>query len=302
MKTRPTLFVFLVFVMALVMSLWAATGILYVGAFQSYSGTSQFGSDGGLNLGGTTLVGAGKLTTSGLITGNGGGKFTGNFSDALDLYGDAGGDDISVFRATGGNSVVFDPSANVTLFGGILTGNGSGLTALNATSLSTGTVAAGLLPLATSSAFGAVKVDGTTITAASGVISAASSSGGASNALVLYANYSPGSNLLINFASPAYTNVANLVFRVTATNGLVISFTNVPDGLSFAVDVMNGSALTNTVTYNTALASSNAFPVRYNETSAFTAIPTASTNSHILSGFVSNGTNICLASQSLFSY
>lgn len=300
MKTRPTIFTVLL-VMALALSLWAATGILYVGSFQSYGGTSQFGSDGGLNLGATTLVGSGKLTASGLITGNGGGQFTGNFADALDLYGDAGGDNISIFHATGGNSVVFDTSANVTLYGGTVTGNGSGLTTLNASSLSSGTVSAALLPLATSAAFGAVKVDGTTITAASGIISVAGGTA-TSNALVLYANYSPGSNLLINFASPARTNVANLVFRVTATNGLVITFTNVPDGLAFAVDVNNGSALTNTVTFNQALASTNLFPVRVSTVTPLTIIATTSTNSHLLNCFLSNGTNICLASQTSFNY
>jgi len=75
----------------------------------------------------------------------GGGIMYGNFSDALDLYADAGGDDISIFHANGGNSIVFDASANLTLFGGTLTGTGSGLTSLNASSISSGTVGSNYL-------------------------------------------------------------------------------------------------------------------------------------------------------------
>jgi hypothetical protein len=76
----------------------------------------------------------------------GGGIMYGNFSDALDLYGDSGGDDISIFHATGGNSIVFDASANLNLYGGMLSGNGSGLTSLNASSIGSGTVSSNNLP------------------------------------------------------------------------------------------------------------------------------------------------------------
>jgi hypothetical protein len=62
MKSGPLIFVGLVFVMALVMSLWAATGILYVGDFQSGSQTSELGSDGGLNLGAIVYISGGIVT------------------------------------------------------------------------------------------------------------------------------------------------------------------------------------------------------------------------------------------------
>jgi hypothetical protein len=75
----------------------------------------------------------------------GGGLMYGNSSDALDLYGDSGGDDISIFHANGGNSIVFDASANLTLYGGTLSGTGSGLTALNASSVSSGTLGSNYL-------------------------------------------------------------------------------------------------------------------------------------------------------------
>jgi hypothetical protein len=81
-----------------------------------------------------------------LFKGQGGGVLTGNFSDALDLYGDSGGDDISIFHANNGNTVVFDQGANVTLYGGQFTGNGSGLTGLNASSLASGSVPYSVLP------------------------------------------------------------------------------------------------------------------------------------------------------------
>jgi hypothetical protein len=81
-----------------------------------------------------------------LFKGQGGGVLTGNFNDALDLYADAGGDNISIFHANGGNTVVFDQNANVTLYGGILTGNGQGLTSLNASGLASGSVPYSVLP------------------------------------------------------------------------------------------------------------------------------------------------------------
>jgi hypothetical protein len=75
----------------------------------------------------------------------GGGVIYGNSSDALDLYGDAGGDNISAIHANGGNSMVIDASANLTLYGGTFTGAGSGLTALNASSISSGTLGSNYL-------------------------------------------------------------------------------------------------------------------------------------------------------------
>lgn len=58
----------------------------------------------------------------------------------------------------------------------IFSGDGSGLTSLNGSNIDSGTVAATYLPVASSSAFGVVKVDGTTITAAAGVISSVATS------------------------------------------------------------------------------------------------------------------------------
>jgi len=49
---------------------------------------------------------------------------------------------------------------------------------LDASAVATGTFAAGRLPLATGTAFGAVRPDGTTVTVAGGVLSAAGGSGG----------------------------------------------------------------------------------------------------------------------------
>lgn len=113
---------------------------------------------------------------------------------------------------------------------GVATGNGSGITALNASSLSSGTVPSAQLPLATSGAFGAVKVDGTTITAAAGVISAV---GGASSF-----NTNQGTAFSITFA-PA-TGVSN---SIIATNGsiLVQSVTNQP-AIALSNLVVNGAS------------------------------------------------------------
>lgn len=72
------------------------------------------------------------------------------------------------------SSFTWTASGDVTAIS--FTGNGSGLTALNAGNLSSGTVPAARLPLATTSAFGAVKPDGTTILVSGGVISAVGSS------------------------------------------------------------------------------------------------------------------------------
>jgi hypothetical protein len=81
-----------------------------------------------------------------LFKGQGGGVLTGNFNDALDLYADAGGDNISIFHANGGNTVVFDQNADVTLSGGFFTGDGHGINNLNASSLASGSVPYAVLP------------------------------------------------------------------------------------------------------------------------------------------------------------
>lgn len=54
--------------------------------------------------------------------------------------------------------------------------------AANASNISSGTIGAGFLPLGSAAAFGAFKVDGTTITAAAGVLSAVSSGSGGGGA------------------------------------------------------------------------------------------------------------------------
>ncbi len=59
-------------------------------------------------------------------------------------------------------------------------------------------VAAGDLPLGSSSAFGAVKVDNTTITAAAGVISAV---GGSAGALILLEQHTASSSAALNFTT-----------------------------------------------------------------------------------------------------
>lgn len=93
------------------------------------------------------------------------------------------------------------------------------------------------LPLASSSAFGAVKVDGTTITAAGGVISAAA--GGSAGALVLLEQHTASSSASLDFTtaiSSAYdtyqiefisiipgTNNVDFLTRVNTGSGFISS-------------------------------------------------------------------------------
>jgi FG-GAP-like repeat len=63
------------------------------------------------------------------------------------------------------------------------TGNGSGLTALNGTQITSGTVPTPRLPVGTSAALGVLQVDGTSITVSGGVISAPGAGGGTITAL-----------------------------------------------------------------------------------------------------------------------
>ena len=102
------------------------------------------------------------------------------------LYFDQRGSGSSNFS----NQVVFNTSGNISAnsltatggniqAGGYFVGNGSCVSNLNASSLSTGTVPSARLPLATTAAVGAVKPDGTSISVDSnGVISANNSGGG----------------------------------------------------------------------------------------------------------------------------
>jgi hypothetical protein len=82
------------------------------------------------------------------------------------------GNNLNVANLTPSEFVATDGSDNLTS-----TLNGGSLTGLNASALSSGTVAAARLPVASSSAFGVVKVDGSTITSSGGVISAAGGGG-----------------------------------------------------------------------------------------------------------------------------
>jgi hypothetical protein len=120
------------------------------------------------------------------------------------------------------------------------------------------------------------------------------------NAGLVWINPQIGSNYLINLS--AYTNTANLVLAIVCTNNVQISFTNPPSGLSFAIEAFNGSSLTNSAAFNSALASTNLYPVRTNTTGVVTTLPTTSTNSHITSAFIVNGTNVDLCAQSQFNY
>jgi hypothetical protein len=79
-----------------------------------------------------------------------------------------------------------------TTAGSVYNGNGSGLTSLNGSQVTSGTVPVAQLPVATTSALGVVKPDGSTITIASGVIS---STGGANfNQLPGITNNGTGGN------------------------------------------------------------------------------------------------------------
>ena len=74
--------------------------------------------------------------------------------------------------------LTFDNAGNVIL-GGTISGNGSLLTSINATNISSGTIDSLRLPTATSSVLGGVKVDGTTITinSSTGVITSVGGGG-----------------------------------------------------------------------------------------------------------------------------
>jgi phage FluMu protein gp41 len=76
--------------------------------------------------------------------------------------------------------LTFDNAGNVIL-GGTISGNGSLLTSINATNISSGTIDSLRLPTATSSVLGGVKVDGTTITinSSTGVITSVGGGGSA---------------------------------------------------------------------------------------------------------------------------
>jgi hypothetical protein len=102
----------------------------------------------------------------------------------------ASGHNHSATTLTGNTLASNIVTSSITSVGVITSGTWSGsfgavsgatLTTLNASNLSSGTVAIARLPVATNSALGVVQVDGTTITISGGVISTATPSNAASN-------------------------------------------------------------------------------------------------------------------------
>jgi hypothetical protein len=188
-------------------------------------------------------------------------------------------------------AVVRNDGTDVTL-SGTFSGNGGGLTNLNLTGRSVNSAPG-------NSAIGSNALADNTSGAQNTANGSLALSANTTNVLI-WLTYS-GSNLLENLA--AFTNTANLVLRVVCTNTLQVTFTNAPDGLAFAFEAFNGSALTNSIWFNLALVSTNLFPVRTNAVYAATnTIPTTSTNSHITSFFIVTGTNVCLQNQNPFNY
>lgn len=127
--------------------------------------------------------------------------------------------------------------------------------ALNATNITSGTLPAAQLPLCSASAFGGCKVDGTTITASGGVISAIGSGSGN-----VVASGSPVSGTCATFTGTGYnvTGIVcpNLVTQSIATSTISIGATTtyvyttatltapVTAGLPAASTVPNGSKIT----------------------------------------------------------
>jgi len=68
----------------------------------------------------------------------------------------------------GGGATSFSVTSGGAVTGASFTGSGTGLTALNASNLTSGTVPSAQLPIASTTVLGAVKVDGTSITATGG--------------------------------------------------------------------------------------------------------------------------------------
>lgn len=119
--------------------------------------------------------------------------------------------------------------------------SGANITALNATQLTTGTVPAARLPLATTSSFGAVECDGTTITCTAGVIA---SVGGSTTLASVAAGTAPTSSGAYNFANNNVTTTGEGDFsRVVVTSTVNSVTTNISGG----VDIANTLAATSTV-------------------------------------------------------
>jgi hypothetical protein len=121
------------------------------------------------------------------------------------------------------------------------------------------------------------------------------------NAGIVYMQVPPGSNLLCNLAP--YTNTANLIIAVVCTNWVQVTFTN-PPPVPFLFRALQGASLTNSVWFNTNLATtSNSFPCHYATNLVINLIPTTSTNSCLEFPITLNGaTNLNIGTPNGYSY
>ncbi len=191
-------------------------------------------------------------------------------------------DVFSVTNSGGATKYFSVNNAGNLTFSGTATGNGSLLTALNATQLTNGTVPVARLPLATGAAVGAVRPDGVSITIAGGVISAVASgvilagdvtgpgnantiaAGAVTGAKIANATIA-GTNLAANIAISTTGNIATTgagtitsAGLLKASNGLTVTGaltlpnTSVADtALSVNVALKNGAnVFTSTNTFN----------------------------------------------------
>jgi len=129
----------------------------------------------------------------------------------------------------------------------LFSGSGASLTSLNASNLTTGTVPSSLLPLASSSIFGAAKVDGTTITASSGVISAAQYTLPASTTSAL------GGVIVPAVATSGINNTSGTISLATASTtqlgGVLVDGTSI--SINNGIISNNGTSLTTTSSNST---------------------------------------------------
>lgn len=140
---------------------------------------------------------------------------------------------LTVLQGNGSGSSAngaFSWTASGDVTGTSFTGNGSGLTTLNASSLSSGTVPVARLPVATSVALGVSRPDNTTITVSSGVLTAIGSASTVTNivgGIGISVTQAGGTNFVaitgIVVTNSIYTNSgANIVINNTLflnTNG-----------------------------------------------------------------------------------